>query len=51
MAARLPKSDGDMGAGTPPIAEIRSRTAWVPRILLISRFSRLTTSAGVPAGA
>ena len=51
IAARMLKSLGDMGAGIPPMARMRSFTAWLPRILLISRFSRLTISAGVPVGA
>ena len=39
-AALAANSAGVIGAGTPPIALMRSFTAWVPRIRLISVFSR-----------
>src|SRR6185503_8661651 len=42
---------GDIGAGSPPSAPMRSRSAGVARMRLISPFSLAITSAGVPAGA
>lgn len=51
MAERLLKSAGDIGAGMPPSAAMRYCTACVPSALLISRFRRVMTSGGVPAGA
>ena len=50
-AALAPNSAGVSGSASPPMARIRSFTAWVPRMRLISRLRRVTTSAGVPAGA